>query len=323
MGRAGLGQGRTVHEHGLDNGRLRVAVWEYGATLVEVSVPDGARRANLVVRLPDLAAYERKTDRAYVGSTMGRYARIVSSGTARIGGRPHRLARNAGEHHIHGGPDGFDARVWDGRAEDGPDSGRIAMCLHSPHGDQGYPGNLRCTATFELHTDDRLVVRYEAVTDRTTLCGPTLHAFWNLTGGREPVDRHLLRLNADALVEAGEEFVPTGRVLPVDGTPYDLRAERTLGAAALDGCVAVAPGPWTATLRVPGGARGLRLATDQPGLAVYTGDHLPQPRAGVCLQPGPWPDAPHHTAFPSAELAPGAVYRSETTYTFFQETRTG
>lgn len=306
---------RPVFELGLDNSRMRIAVWSYGATLVEVSVPGAAGRENLVVRLPDLAAYEQQEDRRYMGSTMGRYARIVAGGTARIGARPHQLAPNCGEHHIHGGPQGFDTRVWDGSVEGGAEAGRIVLSLVSPDGDQGYPGNLRCTAVFELHTDDRMVVRYEAVCDQPTLCGLTLHAFWNLTGSGV-VDSHLLQVDADAVIEADEQFVPTGRLLPVHGTPQDPRRAHPLRGRVLDQCLALGTPPSSAELHCPATGRSMLLTTDQTCLAVYTGDHLPTPRRGVCLQPGPWPDAPNQSAFPSAELLPERSYSHETTYAF-------
>ncbi|MFE4857461.1 aldose epimerase family protein [Streptomyces sp. NPDC056670] len=318
---AGRRPPRAVHEHGLDNGRMRVAVWTYGATLVEVSVPGAAGgRTNLVVRLPALRHYEERTGRAYVGSTMGRFARILTYGHTEIAGRRHRLALNEGPHHIHGGPEGFDARVWDGSAVGGWGHGRIVLSLTSPDGDQGYPGTLHCTATFELHSDDRLVVRYEAVTDRPTLCGLTLHAFWNLVGdGR--VDDHLLAVDAAAVVEAGSDFVPTGRLVPSATTALRTSAHRPLGDTRLDLCVLLGAEPTApaAVLRHPASGRTLRLHTDQPGLALYTGDHLPAPRAGLCLQPGPLPDAPNQPAFPSALLLPGRTYRHVATYAFSED----
>ncbi|MCC3769509.1 aldose epimerase family protein [Streptomyces sp. UNOC14_S4] len=314
---AGAEPARTVHEYGLDNGRLRVAVWSYGATLVEVSVPGPAGRVpprtNLVVRLPSLAAYERRADRAYVGSTLGRFARIVAGGRADIAGRRHRLVTGEGGHHLHGGAEGFDARVWSGRAHSGRGRGRIVLTLVSPDGDQGYPGTLRCTATFELRADDRLVVRYEAVTDRPTLYGPTLHAFWNLAGGG-PVDGHVLALDADTLIEADSRFVPTGRLLPVPGSAVDLGPRGGIGGSRLDHCVALRGAAPGAVLRDPGSGRALLLRTDQPGLALYTGERLPEPRSGICLQPGAWPDAPNQPAFPSALLSPGRIHRHVTTY---------
>ncbi|MER5521324.1 aldose epimerase family protein [Streptomyces sp. NPDC002763] len=323
VGRTAHGRPRTVHEYGLDNGRIRVAVWSYGATLVEISVPDASRRAtggrtNLVVRLPALSHYEQRADRAYIGSTMGRFARIVVDGRLDIAGHRHQLTRNEGTHHVHGGLDGFDARVWDGYAEGGRGHGRIVLTLVSPDGDQGYPGTLRCTASFELHTDDRLVVRYEAVTDRPTLCGLTLHAFWNLAGAG-PVDDHLLAVNATAVVEADSGFVPTGRLVPVDMTALRLDGHGRLGDTRLDQCAMLGRTAPAAVLRDPGSGRTLRLYTDQPGLALYTGDQLSTPRAGICLQPGALPDAPNQSAFPSALLLPGRTYRHVATYAFSQD----
>ncbi len=189
---------REVTEFTLDNNRVRVAVWNYGATLVSVVVPDlaGARR-NVVIRLPDLAAYEAAENRAYVGSTMGRFARIVAGGRLVIDGREYELARNAGPHHIHGGPEGFDARVWDGHADSGEKSGRVVLTLVSPDGDQGYPGELIATTTYELDIHNRLTIEFTATTDAPTLCGLSNHAFWNL--GSEPrIDGHELQLHARA-----------------------------------------------------------------------------------------------------------------------------
>lgn len=331
IGYSGAEPGREVHEYGLDNGRTRIAVWDYGATLVDVvTAGDDGVPVALLVRLPGLAAYEQQAGRMYIGSTMGRYARIVANGTAPIDGRVHRLARNEGAHHIHGGPRGFDARVWSGTAEDGAGTGRIVLTLRSLHGDQGYPGEMHVTATFELTVGDQMVVTYEAVTDQPTLCGLTLHAFWNLAG-TGPVDGHLLELGAGSLIEADEDFVPSGRLLPVDGTCWDFRTPRVLGATVFDHCLALRaatpsaanaagePESRTICLRDNVSGRTLLLSTDQPAVAVYTGDYLPTPRAGICLQPGPWPDAPNHPSFPSAVLRPGETYRSRTTYAFSRE----
>jgi aldose 1-epimerase len=316
VGRAGPDPGREVHELWLDSGRMRVAVLDYGATLVEVLVPDrsGTRR-NVALRLPDLAAYLAAGDRAYVGSTMGRFARIVPHGRLELDGRRHQLVPNAGPHHIHGGPDGFDARVWDASAGGGADRGRIVLTLTSPDGDQGYPGTLACSAHLELDLRGRLTIRYEATTDRTTLCGLSNHVFWNLAGSGT-IDAHLLQLNAAQVLEQvpeGQDVVPTGRVVPAAGTAADLRAARRLQDIALDAFFPLTGGAgWVARLLEPESGRRLVIDSDQSGMAVYTGDGLPgRPRAGICLQPGPWPCA---AGLPSSVLRPGQTYRSRTTF---------
>ena len=305
--------GGAVTELSLDNGWMRVAVMTYGATVVAVEVPDrtGERR-NVVVRLPDLAAYEAAEGRAYVGSTMGRFARIVPNGELELDGQSHRLTTNDGPHHIHGGPQGFDAKVWKGGATGGEESGRIVMSLRSPDGDQGYPGNLACTAVFELDRENRLTIAFEATTDRTTLCGLSNHVFWNLAGDRT-VDDQLLQVNSTRVVESGPDFVPTGNTVSVAGTDRDFAAERVLKGTAVDNFFAVPAGSWAARLTDPGSGRRLEIGTDQSGMAVYTGEILPEARAGICLQPGPWPYAPG-TSFPSAVLRPGQTYRGRTSF---------
>jgi aldose 1-epimerase len=320
----------------IDNGRVRVSVLDYGATVVGVQVPDrSGGRADIAVRLPALRDYREASDRAYVGSTMGRFARIVPNGRATIDGRPHVLTPNAGPHHIHGGPDGFDNRVWTALEGAGQGSRRIVLGLTSPDGDQGYPGTLTATATYELDDRDRLTVRYEATADRPTLCGLSTHVFWNLTGyapgaeaaGGHPagIGGHVLQLNAARVLESGADFVPTGQIADVAGTDADLRAPRLLGDLALDRFFPVPADPvpadparaWVARLYDPVSGRRLTVGTDQSGMAVYTGDHLPgRKRAGICLQPGPWPYLSGQPGFPSPVLLPGQAYRSTTIFAF-------
>ncbi|QQZ18261.1 MULTISPECIES: aldose epimerase family protein [Rhodococcus] len=309
-------------EFTLDNNRVRVAVWNYGATLVSVVVPDlaGARR-NVVIRLPDLAAYEAAENRAYVGSTMGRFARIVAGGRLVIDGREYELARNAGPHHIHGGPEGFDARVWDGHADSGEKSGRVVLTLVSPDGDQGYPGELIATTTYELDIHNRLTIEFTATTDAPTLCGLSNHAFWNL--GSEPrIDGHELQLHARRVLAGYTDFVPSGRTVPVDDTELDFSYPHVLQRVRIDAFLALDSGHPVAKLHDPESGRLLVVDTDQPGMAVYTGDFLPvRPRAGICLQPCAWPDAPNHAGFPSAVLRPGETYRSRTTFELLADQR--
>lgn len=305
----------------LDNGHVRIGVLDYGATIVEVQVPDrSGARANVALRLPALRDYRETGDRAYVGSTMGRFARIIPDSRVDIDGLSCTLAPNAGPHHIHGGPDGFDNRIWTGRTPGDSRSRRIILSLTSPDGDQGYPGTLTCTATFELDDRDRLTMRYKATTDRPTICGLSNHVFWNLSGHAPAIDSHVLQLNAARVLESDSDFVPTGRIADVAGTSADLRVPSHLGDLALDRFFPIPADPartWAARLHDPSSGRRMRVETDQQGMAVYTGDHLPgSKRAGICLQPGPWPYLRESPGFPSPILLPGQTYRSTTIFAF-------
>jgi aldose 1-epimerase len=323
---------RDVTEIVMDNGRIAVTIWSYGATLVSVEVPDRfGRRRNVVVRRPDLTAYKDPRDRVYMGSTLGRFARIVSNGRLSLDGRDHYLARNAGEDHIHGGPEGFDARNWQTWVEKGPGNVRAVLLLRSPDGDQGYPGTLTTRVTYELNARHCLTVRYEAITDAPTLYGLSPHIFWN-PGEAPTIDDLELQLSTRYVLDANEDFVPTGRVLPVRHTPLDFTEPRRLGAVKIDDCFvasAVPPPAGTAsavaevaTIRDRESGRRIVVRTDQTATAAYTGDLLPgRPRAGLCLQPGPWPDAPNQPSFPSAILRPGRVHRSRTTFSLLTDER--
>lgn len=320
---AGPDRGADVSELSLDNGSVSVSVLTYGATVVAVRAPDRAgRRDNVVLALPDLASYTAAADPFYVGSTMGRFARIVPHGRLDLDGHRYELTPNVGAHHVHGGPDGFDARVWRGQARGGSQRGRLSFALSSVDGDQGYPGTLHCAAHFTLDRRDRLTVRFEARTDRPTLYGLSTHVFWNLSGAggqdNHALDRHVFQLHADHLLDADEEFVPTGHVLPVSGA-LDFRDGRVLGDVAVDRFYPLVPrgdDVRVAELTDPVSGRSLAVGTDQPGIAIYTGDGLPQPRAGICIQPGPWPHAPQHPGFPNAVLRPGEARGAETTFSF-------
>ena len=300
----------------LDNGHgLAVEVWTYGATLVQVLVPDrDGRRDNVVVRLPDLAAYQRQ--RAYVGATVGRYCRSVAGGRFQLDGVEHQLSRNDGRHHVHGGVTGFDRLVW--RAETELTEERAAVWLHldSPHGAEGYPGALSVTAGFAVDRDNRLELSYRATTDAPTVVGLTNHAFWNLAG-TGTVDDHWLRIDSTRVVPFDDELIPLpGPPRDILGTGLDHTTARLLTGTRLDTMFVLDDPAWAAELTHPASGRRMRVRTDQPGLGTYTGDHYERPRAGICLECGPWPDAPRRPDFPPVRLDPGAEYRHVTVHEF-------
>ncbi|MFC4585730.1 galactose mutarotase [Sphaerisporangium corydalis] len=317
-GHAGAGPA-PVHAYTLDTGHgLAITVWTYGATLVEVLVPDRAgHAANVVVRLPDLAAYEDPAVNAYVGSTVGRYCRCVANGTFTLDGVVHELDRNDGRHHVHGGPLGFDRFVWDAEAETTGDRLVLRLRLDSPDGDQGYPGALTAEARYEVDRHGRLTFGYSATTTASTFAGLTNHAFWNLSGTGGTVDGHLLAVNSARVVGFDPELIPLpGPPRDVTGTALDRRTARPVGDDRLDHFYALGDPGWAADLTHEASGRAMRVVTDQPGMGVYSADHFRWPRAGICLETGAWPDAPNRQDFPSARLDPGQTYGHRTTHEF-------
>jgi aldose 1-epimerase len=296
---------------------LAVTVWTYGATLVEVHIPDRAGQlANVTRRLPDLGSYEDRRRNPYLGAMLGRFCRCVSGGQFRLGGAEYVLDRNDGPHHIHGGSLGFDRFVW--AAETGRDGDALAVRLRltRPDGDQGYPGAVTAEVTYTASPDMRLILEYWAVTTASTIIGLTSHAFWNLAGGGSIAD-HLLAVNASRCLLLDAEFIPLpGAPLDVGGGRLDYRISRRIGDDRLDDFFVLDDPAWAAELHEPATGRVMRIRTDQRGLGIYSGDGLDPPRTGLCLQASAWPDAPNRADYPSCRLDPGEIYRQRTVHEF-------
>ncbi|NUT07854.1 MAG: galactose mutarotase [Hamadaea sp.] len=314
--------GSEVGRWRLDNGRgVTADILTYGATLHGFAI-DGAP---LVLALPDLAAYAGR--HPYLGAVVGRYANRIAHGRFELDGAAYALAANEGDTTLHGGPDGFDRRIWSDEALDGA---TVRLTVISPDGDQGFPGTLTASVTYSLDEHGVLSLDYVARTDLPTVVNLTNHAYFNLAGS-DSIFGHELWVDADAYLPIDEAAIPFGPSVPVAGTPFDLRVPRRIGDAlkADDAQLAVAGGfdhcwllPTTgrprraARLADPVSGRWLEVWTTEPGVQVYTGNRLdgdPYPQyAGICLETQRLPNSPNEPAYPSSTLRPDEVYRSRT-----------
>ncbi|MBD8868832.1 aldose epimerase family protein [Nocardioides donggukensis] len=289
-------------------------VLDLGATVhrLEVTGPDGVRR-NVVLGLPTPEAYLAGS--GYVGGTIGRYANRIAGGCFPLAGTQVRVGAHDRGNHLHGGPDGFDRRLWE-VAEVAAD--RCQLVLHSPDGDQGFPGNLTARARFEV--DEREVrLTLEAETDAPTVVNLTSHAYLDLGAG--VVDHLRLQVAADDYTPVGDTGIPRAGHEPVAGTRFDVREPTRIGGTVLDHNLVLRGSGLrhVATLSAPATGLQVELSTDQPGLQVYTGDQLAaplRPRAGIALEPQLFPDTPNRPDFPSATLRPGETYRSRIAWRF-------
>lgn len=301
---------------------LVVEIADRGATVrrVEVTDPDGRRR-NVVLAWPDPDA----PGEGYLGAIVGRYANRIAAGRFELDGTAYELAGNDRGQNLHGGPEGFDTRVWE-VLETWADS--IELGLTSPDGDQGFPGELTARVRYAV-AGDTLTIDLTAVTDAPTVVNLTTHTYWNLAGTGDALD-HVLRVPADRFLPIDDVSIPLGGFAPVDGLPFDLRAGRRIGDVVHDEHpqVAVVDGfdhdflidgeGLREVARLEGGGLALTMGSDQPGLQVFTAQTLPQPfgaYAGVALEPQRHPDSPNRPEWPSAVLRPGEVYRSSTRVT--------
>ncbi|GAA4991484.1 hypothetical protein GCM10025734_18900 [Kitasatospora paranensis] len=190
-----LPDGTAVQAWQLDSGTgVHAEILTYGGILHHLAVPDTAGEAAGVVL--SLATAERYAAQSpYLGALVGRYANRIAHGRFTLDGTEHRIPVNDRGHALHGGPDGFDRRIWQAAAVEDDDRAAVRLSLHSPHGDMGFPGALDATVTYTLGADGTLAIDYTAATDRPTVVSLTNHAYFNLTGRPDILD-HTLQVDS-------------------------------------------------------------------------------------------------------------------------------
>ncbi len=323
----------------LSSGTLRVEITNLGAAITSLFAPDrNGVYADVVLGYNTAAEYE--ADRKnYFGAIAGRYANRIAAGRFAIDGEHFQIPCNNGEATLHGGPEGFDRKVWAARAiADG-----VELTLTSPDGDMGYPGTLAVTVRYTL-AGDALHIAYTATTSKPTVVNLTNHAYFNLAG--EASGTHLaqrIRIDADRYLPIDRNSIPLGEQAPVAGTPFDLRAPVFIGARLAEddpqleiargydhNFVLNTPGPelhFAAEVVDPENGRRMVVETTEPGIQFYSGNFLdgsftgkagkPYERnAGFCLETQHFPDSPNVPEYPSTVLRPGDTFRSETVYAF-------
>jgi aldose 1-epimerase len=323
----------------LDNGRgVTARILTYGATLQALIAPDrDGRLADIVLGHDTLDGYLATPE--YLGVTVGRYANRIAGGAFTLNGQRHVLARNNGDNSLHGGLKGFDKVVWTIETMIVVDDAASVTLRHlSPDGDEGFPGALDARVTYTLDGQDRLSIRYQAVTDRPTVVNLTNHSYFNLAGATShaTILDHRLWLAAEAYTPVDAGLIPTGELRPVAGGPFDFRRPTAIGARihapepqlalgggydhnlVLTGGVTAEP-RLVARLEDPASGRVLELLTTEPGLQLYSGNFLNGSvvgkggraygrNAAVCLEPQRFPDSPNQPDFPSARLDPDQTY---------------
>lgn len=313
-----------------------VRLTDLGATLMRIAAPDKHGQVADVLlghdRPGDYPAAGAPGDDAYLGATCGRYGNRIAGAAFVLDGTRHALTANDGRNQNHGGTRGFHQALWQVAHAD---ARRVTLRHHSPDRDQGFPGALDATADYALSDEGELAIVYTAITTRPTHVNLVSHGYFNLSGvpGSTILD-HRLHIPAAEVLEIDAEAIPTGVRRAVAGTAFDFAAPRAIGERIDDtddpqlrlgdgyNHNFVLPGAGlrpAAALVHPASGRRLTLATDQPGLQLYTGNALGGPfprRGGVCLEAQAWPDSPNRADFPSTRLDPGALYRSETRLRF-------
>ncbi len=331
--------GKRVDLFTLTNSQgLCAKITNYGTIITELRVPDRqGRLGNIVLGFDNLRQY-LVGNPSYLGCTVGRVANRTAKGRFQLDGKKYKLAVNNGPHHLHGGARGFDKVLWASEIVKGKEPA-VAFTYLSRDGEEGYPGTLDVTVLMTLTSGDELRSDYTATSDRATPVNLTNHSYFNLAGGGNVLG-HELKLAAKAYIPVDATSIPTGKQVPVAGTPFDFTKRKTIGR------------DWARLAGKPVGydhnfvlnGQGHRLAacakvyertfgrvmevrTTEPGVQVYSGNWLDGTQcghggiyytqhSGLCLETQHFPDSLHHPRFPSIILRPGQPYTQTTTYKF-------
>ena len=325
--------GNSAYLYTISCGGMKAVLSDFGATLVRLYVPDSTGHTeDVVLGFDSPAAYAAST--AYLGATVGRNANRIKDAAIVVGNTTYALKANDGHNSLHSGPNGFERRMWNvaWHSKSG-----ICFTLHSPHMDQGFPGNAQIQVTYQLTTDS-LEISYEAIADQDTVFNMTNHSYFNLAGHSKPEKAlsQLLSLPARVFAPASSESIPTGELRSVMGTPMDFRLPKALGQdieadyeplhlqKGYDHNFEVFCNP-CATLTDPDSGRSMSVYTDCPGLQVYSANYTCEdgkdgvryePRCAVCLETQFYPDAIHNPQWKQPITKAGEKYQSKTTYRF-------
>ncbi len=324
-----------------ENG-MQVALSNHGARIVSILVPDKeGTLVDVALGHKDIQGFVNSGE-AYLGTATGRYANRIAKGKFSIDGEEYILAQNNGENHLHGGPGGFHAVVWQASKKD-PRS--YLFDYTSPDGEEGYPGNLSVQIIYTLTEDNAIEMSYHATTDKATVVNLTNHAFFNLSGeGEETINDHVLMIEADRYTPVDEGLIPTGELAPVEGTAFDFRVPTPIGerlSSTEEQMILgkgydhnyVLNGGQTDEMRKiaeiysPRTNIVMEVLTQEPGVQFYGGNFmngtvkgkagkLYQRRAAFCLETQHYPDSPNKDEFPTTRLNPGENYQTKSAYRF-------
>ena len=341
-----LPNGQPVDLYTLTNTQgTSVSISNYGGIVVSWVVADrGGRSVDVVLGHRTLDEY--LADRYYLGAIVGRYCNRIAQGRFSLDGEHYQVSQNCEPHHLHGGFEGFNQRLWQAEGYLDGEEPVLTLGYHSPDGEEGFPGNLGVEVCYRLGGDDSLRVDYRATTDRPTPVNLTNHMYFNLAGeGSGDVSKHELMINADRFLPVGSDVIPTGEMRPVEGTPFDFSVPISIGTRIdqNDEQLALgygydhnwvlcreADGELTFAVRAhePTSGRVLEIHTTEPGVQFYTSNWLDgsgvgkngsrhQRRESFCLETQHFPDSPNRPEFPSTICRPGEPYASTTVYRIF------
>jgi len=321
---------------------MTVAITNYGGRVVSLLVPDKEGKfRDVSAGFGKVRDYTSPND-MYFGAAIGRYGNRIANAKFTLDGKEYKLAANNGPNSLHGGPKGFHAVVWEAKPVN---DSTLELSYHSNDGEEGFPGNLHVKITCALTANNELTFDYEATTDKKTVVNLTNHTYFNLNGeGSGTINNHLLQIHADRYTPVDSTLIPTGKLEPVEGTPFDFRQPQAIGSRIEADHQQLKYGKGydhnfvlnenkSAGLNHAATVVGdksdivMHVFTQEPGVQFYGGNFMDGKntfksgakdgfRTAFCLETQHFPDSPNQPSFPSTVLEPGQTYRTKTVYRF-------
>ena len=325
-----------------ENG-MEVCITNYGGTILAIMAPDRDGNMANVIQGHDNIQSCINSPEPFLSTLIGRYGNRICKGKFTMNGKEYNLAINNGPNHLHGGPTGFHARVWD--AEQINDQ-ELVLRYISPYYEEGFPGELNMVVRYQLSDDDEIIIDYRGSTNKKTVVNMTSHGFFSLAGIANPTPsalNNICQINADFFIPIDENSIPTGEILKVEGTPFDFRKPHPVGdmidadneqirhGAGYDHCFVLnkhEPGELSFAAKIvePNSGRSMEVYTTEPGVQFYSdnwangfpGAHGATfgRRSALCFEAQHFPDSPNRPYFPNVILRPGEVYKQKTIYKF-------
>lgn len=336
----GLIDGKTTRMFTMENENgMLVILTNYGAKIISVYAPDkNGNFADVLLGFNSLAEYQQYG--ASHGAVVGPFANRIANAKFTIGEETFQFPVNNGEACLHSGPDSWYRKVWDYEK-----NGNVTtFMLESADGEFGFPGNKKAKVTYTLTDDNELKIDYQVTTDKPTHINLTNHSYFNLRGeGNGDILNHVLVINADKSTPVNENMIPTGEIVDIRGTALDFTTPQSIGERIdsdhpqlrygsgydFNYVINKEPGElaFAASAFEPESGRYMEVFTTEPGVQLYTGNHLKgteignsgkpyTARTGFCLETQHFPDSPNQPDFPSTLLQPDDVYNSTTIYKF-------
>ncbi|WP_243299255.1 aldose epimerase family protein [Bacillus litorisediminis] len=322
---------------------IEISFLNYGGTITDIRTPDrNGNIENIVLRYKNYQDY--LANPAYLGAIIGRVAGRIPYSTFTIDNKTYTVSSNEGPHHLHGGKTQFHKVLWDTRVFESDSSIGVELTHTSPDGEDGYPGAVNVSVTYELTDTNEFIISYHGITDKPTPLALTNHTYFNLSGNlKRTIEQHEVKIDSDQFLLLEEKMVPTRNFANVENTPFDFRSWRKIedGINSNHEQNKIAGNGYdhyflfnhnrnnAVEIKEQQSGRRLTVLTDEPGMVLYTGNNLDQEAdlkesksqkyLGLCLETQNHPISFYNQQLPSIILAPYETYQSKTVFAFSVE----